>query len=258
MKISYSNIADIFKIMQLVVATILNISGLYLLATAKKKKIMILLMIHLTCMELSCTLFWTIEETYHYLFKEWPIADSKPIVIAPMTATCLTLAAITLERVLAVLLSIRFRLIVTKKRLALVLACIWLVSLSTVVVLKFYRKDIYNHILLILDLQLIAIYVGSYTYILITVKRRRQEFISTNGGPSRNRLNLKVPFLLVLTLVCFWFIPDLILVAGIIKERPNWYTSIVYLNYISDPLIYLFGIPECKKRMKSKICFTIR
>ena len=173
-----------------------------------------------------------------------------------MTALFLTLAAITLERVLAVLLTIKFRLMVTKRRLALVIAIIWLISLSTVMMLRFSRKVRFNHIMLFLDSLLIIIYVGSYSYIFITVKKRRRALRGQNGGPNTNGLNLKVPFLLVLTLVCFNLIPDLVLFAGL--KRPRWYSSIFYINYISDPLIYLFGMPECKKRIKVMCCCTDR
>ena len=217
METRVTNAMDLFKIIELAVATMLQIVGLYLLATIKKKRTMTLLLIHLSCMELTCTLLWTVGETYNYKFRKWPI--NLIIIIAPLTAVFLTLAAITLERALAVLLNIKFRVIVTKTRLALVIACIWFISLSMVVILMFSGKVTFNHILLFLDLLLMIVYVGSYSYIFITVKKRRRQLRGKNGGPNTHGLNLKVPFLLVLTLVCFSLIPDLVLVAGIRRPR---------------------------------------
>ena len=124
-----------------------------------------------------------------------------------------------------------------------------------VVILKFSQKVTFNSIMLFLDVLLMVIYIGSYAYIFVTVRRRRKTFVGHNGRALNNRLNLKVPFFLVFTLVCFTFIPDLILVAGM--KRPHWYSSIFYLNYISDPLIYLFGMPECKRRMKNMVCCRV-
>ena len=256
MQINALGAMNLLRIMQLALAIMLNSVGLYLLATTRKKRIMTLLMMHMSLMEITCTLLWAVEEIYYYIFSTWPIKYNVTIVIAPMTALFLTLAAITIERVLAVLLTIKFRMVVTKRRLALVLACVWFISLSMVMTLKFSRKVKFNHIMLFLDSLLIIVYVGSYSYILITVKRRRRELRSNNGGPNTSGLNLKVPFLLMLTITCFSLIPDLVLVAGL--KRPNWYSSLFYVNYISDPLIYLFGMPECKKRIKIILCCTVR
>ena len=251
------NAVGVFKIVELTVATILNSFGLYLLATAKKKKIMILLMIQLIFVEFCCTLLWSVEETYLYVSGKWPIdrKTSYNIIIVLLTTQFLTLGAITLERALAVLLHIKYRVIATKKKLVLVLACIWLISLSTMIILKFSRKVTFNRIMLFWDALLMVIYTSSYAYIFLAVRRRRLRFAGQTSGSIRNGLNLRVPFLLVFSLVCFCLIPDLVLVAGL--KRPFWYSSIIYLNYISDPFIYLFGMSECKRRMKDMVCCIV-
>ena len=118
------NAVGIFKILELATATILHSVGLYLLASTLKKKIMTIFMIQLSFVELSCTLLWTVEETYLFITGDWPISRkiSYNIIIVLLTTQFLTLATITLERFLSVLIPLKFRVIATKKKLYLLLA----------------------------------------------------------------------------------------------------------------------------------------
>ena len=153
------------------------------------------------------------------------------------------------------MLPLKFRSVVTKRRLAFVLSGIWLLSLSMAPIVWFTSSKSLNIIMLFWDSFLVLIYICTYLYIIVAVQRRRRQFTNQNNTTTSRGLNLKVPFLLVLTLICFYFIPDLVIVAGATKL--HIYLNLLFnFNYISDALIFLFGLPECKKRLKKICCIT--
>ena len=106
-------------------------------------------------------------------------------------------------------------------------------SSFTVVIFWYVHEATINVIMLFWDALLTVIYICSYIYIFVTVKRRRTQFRDRNRSTNPHRLNLKVPFLLVLTLICFYFIPDLLLVTGIGRGHYTLFSPIFYFNYIS-------------------------
>ena len=55
MQINALGAMNLLRIMQLALAIMLNSAGLYLLATTRKKRIMTLLMMHMSLMEITCT-----------------------------------------------------------------------------------------------------------------------------------------------------------------------------------------------------------
>ena len=81
MQINALGAMNLLRIMQLALAIMLNSAGLYLLATTRKKRIMTLLMMHMSLMEITCTLLWAVEETYYYIFSRWPIKYSSTICL---------------------------------------------------------------------------------------------------------------------------------------------------------------------------------
>ena len=140
----------IFSIVELLIAITLHSTGLYLLLTMRRTKVMIPLLAHLSLIELSCACLQVVEEMYNYIkgvhFMEWKTLLS--ISVVPLTAQFLTLMAITLERGLAVMLPLSFRNVVTKKRLVLVLISIWLVSLSMAPIVLFTSHKSFSIIML--------------------------------------------------------------------------------------------------------------
>ena len=106
---SITHIVNILSLVELVGATILHSVGLYLLLTARERKIMALLMAHLSLIELSCSLFQGVEAMYYYItgFYIIELKIILTILIAQFTLQFLTLVAITLERVLTILMQAR-------------------------------------------------------------------------------------------------------------------------------------------------------
>ena len=245
---------DIIVIVECANAFILHSFGLYLILTIKKKKVMTLLMMHLSFIEILCALLQGIERMHRYVCDHWLIETTIYYTILNFTIKALefTLIAISLERVLAVKLTVKFCSIVTKRRVTLVVICIWLLSLALTVIMWYISAPFYYD-MLIFDSFLVLIYICSYVYIFVTVGRRRRKFSNSQlSAPLHNDLNLKVPLLLIFGVIFFYLIPDIVFVCGV--EMPSWFDAVFIFNMITDAPIYIFGMPECRKRLKNICC----
>ena len=240
---------------ELASGVLLHSAGLYLLLTQRKKKIITLLLIHLSLVELIFLLILGINEvSLPYIISHiglLPLKCSQLILICFLTAQFLSLAIITFERVLAVKLALRYRIVATKRKLIPVFSIIWLLSVSMSMAV-WMNNDIFHIVLAIWEISLTIMYACSYSYIFITVRGRRRRLNLHNSAQNHLNLNLKVPFLLVFTLICFYCVPDLLL-ATKVCDKEIWFLPVFYVNYITDGLIYIFGLPECRQRIK-RVC----
>ena len=228
---------------------ILHCVGLYLLRRAGKPTIGIILLIELIFAELCYISYDGILRAFHFITTgNIPFYDKKDqtICLFIYSVQFLTLIAITLDRLLIVKLGLRYKTLVTKRALAVAVSSIWIISLALALVMWFSQAIKFNQILVILECLLAVVYLCSYGYIIYALKLKQNRFRS-----DRN-LNIKVPFLLVLTLICFYLIPELILAAG--HPFSMWFLPFFNLNNVTDALIYIFGTPMCRKRLKTIFC----
>ena len=92
----------------------------------------------------------------------------------------LTSTAISVDRLLALLLGLRYRHVVTLRRVRVVITCFWLTAVS-IGLLRVWRKDIvHNEATVILTLSLIT---SIFCYTTIHLKLRRQQAHVQNNGP---------------------------------------------------------------------------
>ena len=70
------NILDITFIAEYAIASILHSFGLYVILSLKMKKVMTLLMMHLSLLELICVSTQVIQHTRRYIYNHWLIESN--------------------------------------------------------------------------------------------------------------------------------------------------------------------------------------
>ena len=247
-----TNAATAIVFCELAVGSLLHCTGLILLLTARKSITGNLFLINLSFVELCYILHEGIPNAYAFIkngYFGFPNRVGQTMVIFFHSARFLTLMAITADRGLAVRLALRYKIVVTRNRLLIVIFCIWLISSCLALIMWFSRANILNILLVTLESILIVVYLVCYMYIIFTLNQRQERF---RNQTLARKLNIKVPFLLVLSFLCFFWIPELILAAGFTYSI--WFLTMFYMNNIVDALIYILGLPECKRRFKA-VCF---
>ena len=180
--------------------------------------------------------------------------------------------ALSVDRLLALFLGLRYRHVVTLKRIRAVLACACLTSLLIVLVWNFRTKTARIIITILLTLCLI-ISLFSYTKIVLRL-RQHQSSVRDNvqqgqaNTGSRMPLNLErykktvVSIALVQLALVICYFPFLIfrIVTHVKDIHPGlyslWYLhtfTLVFLNSSLNPLLYCWRIKEIRQAMKATI-----
>ena len=179
--------------------------------------------------------------------------------------------ALSVDRLLALFLGLRYRHVVTLKRVRAVLACCWLTTVLTVLV-WYLRENAGRSIMLILLTLQLSISLISYTKIVIRLRQHQssvrdnvqQGQANTEGMP----LNLKrykktvVSIALVqLALVICYFPFTIFLVFAMhlkgihprLQFILNFTATLVFLNSSLNPFLYCWRIKEIRQAVKATI-----
>ena len=160
------------------------------------------------------------------------------------------------DRFLAVTYPFRYRDIFAKRRTTFIVFAQWIITLILVTQLVFLS---HKHWLKYLQSTAIAIELlvfGSATviYLWIVYKLRKQGDLSDRA--SAEFRVLKVAFLIILTFLCFVVIPEvtLFILTQLHFDMADTYQKTFYtvtcINYVCDPLIYIFGYPPLRQAVK--------
>ena len=177
--------------------------------------------------------------------------------------------ALSLDRLLALLLGLRYRHVVTLKRVRIAVACCWLTALVAALLIFLTGGKIFPRIAMILIILSVIISLSSYTKIVLKL-RQHQTSVQENvhqgmanaGGVPVNLEQYKrtvvstalvqvaliacyVPFLITLMLVQLNSIPNNVffLVS----------TTFVYLNSSLNPFLYCWRIKEVRQAVLGTI-----
>ena len=230
-------------------ATVLHACGIYLLVTQKRKSISHFLLIHLSCIEVFFVVF---DITYHtravLLTNKLSFpADYKwksSVTLVCFVAQYMAVTLLTLDRVLAIKLTFRYHVIITKAKLVAVLLLTWCICLMHIAYYLLTRK---HHIYMFWHSFLALVIIVSYAYIIISAKMSHKKAHEDEERVPRQKIKYKVPLLITGTIVCFYFIPEILLVAGV--KKTVWFYVVWYLNYLFDPAIYIF----CSYRIRNRL-----
>ena len=207
-------------------------------------------------------------------FKIWNIFFyrllwSSSIILGGVSVFAST--ALSVDRLLALFLGLRYRHVVTLKRVRAVLACVCLASLLIMLVWCFHAKPANITITILLTLCLI-ISLFSYTKIVLRLRQHQssvrdnvhQGQANTGGMPlnlERYKKTVVSVALVQLALVMCYSPSIIFLILLRLRRIPlgiglilfNYTTTLVFLNSSLNPFLYCWRIKEIRQAVKATI-----
>ena len=208
------------------------------------------LLLHLGGTELAIVV-WDGFHTTRYIILKMDLSNLIKLhqtgLIILLLAQMISIILITLDRTLAVKLTIKYRVVVTKQRLLAILLFSWILCSSHGVVVYYSSHEVLNKILSAWEIFVAVVIFIGYTYIVVIVQCRSRNLSEDNQQIRRPKLKLTIPGLIVTTFIVLCLIPDLLLAIGI--KFSLWILSSFYFNFITDSLIYIFGTGRIRSRV---------
>ena len=185
--------------------------------------------------------------------------------VALCGVSLLTIAVISVDRLLALLLGLRYKEIVTLMRIYITLASFWVLCLVASLCIIFDRRitALYTRILIPLSL---LISLASYTKIFRTLKHRQAQFQQQPSQPNALKMaryrKAVHSALWVQSVLVVCYTPYYIM--GIVVTYSTTYSShlvvtsematiLVYFNSTLNPFLYCWKISEVRRAMKQTI-----
>ena len=183
----------------------------------------------------------------------------------------LTLAAISVDRLLALLLGLRYRQVVTLKRACVIVVTFWVVSTAMTGMSFWSRLVILWYMIVVLSFSL-ATSIFSYTRIYFGLRHHQNQVSDNIQQPNSNQgdeLNIaryrkavsSAVWLQLMLVACF--LPRGAALAVLVTKTAglspsvvlvNQYTiAIVYLNSSLNPILYCWKIEEVRQEVKATI-----
>ena len=190
--------------------------------------------------------------------------ETEPILCG---VSLLTLTAISVDRLLALLLGLRYKQVVTLKRTYVIVITFWVV-LTVLSIMSFWNLLIFTWGSIISVSLCLVISIFSYTKIFLTLRHRQNQVQDQAQQPNQaNQLNIaryrkavSAALWLQLTLVAC-YLPDVITVAllasrelttPVFLARRFTYT-LLYLNSSLNPILYFWKIDQVRQAVKDTI-----
>ena len=219
------------------VSLIANIIALSLLRMKRQKKVADLLITQLCSSELLYAIWEVVFYSMHFHFKYTKESLSHVIGQTVLFSSIyLSVLCITIDRVLSVGLSFRYRAYVTKRKFYLLVLVMWIISMCMGAVSFLTTR---RHLLIFwicFDIISAITIVAGYSYIIYTVHSQRRRFAP--NCPRTRRFRYQVPLCIGVTFFCLWLVPDLIL-----NINSNlycvWILVLWHANIMFDPLVYV-------------------
>ena len=202
------------------------------------------------------------ENVLHYVFNIWGA-----LTMALCNLSVATMTAISVDRLLALLLGIRYRHVVTLRRARAVITCFWLIATSCgwLWVKRIFIANKVASVLLILYLV-----TTIFCYTRIHLKLRHQQAQVQNNVPhaqqneegiplniSRYKKTVSSIMWVQLALVaCYlpWLIAAVLHTNGIQHDVASFAViTLLYLNSSLNPILYCWKIREVKQAVKGTI-----
>ena len=185
-----------------------------------------------------------------------------------------TSTALSMDRLLALLLGLRYRHVVTLKRVRVVVFSFWLIAVLCVFMFLFWKKNIALATSTVLALLSVIISLLSYTIIFIRL-RLHQGFVQHNAHREKPNRGVGIPFnvgrykktvasiaLVQLAFVVCYVPFALVLVIALLNDGHitptsfifgSFATILVYLDSSLNPFLYYWRIKEVRQAVKATI-----
>ena len=180
----------------------------------------------------------------------------------------LTMTTISLDRLLALLLGLRYRHIVTLRRVRALLTLYWFLSFGFAVmtIWEFTFAKVYSYTLI-----LICIFVSLFCYlkILFTLRHNQTQVQQQRGEPNGGRIPFNIARYRKTVTTAIWvqvaliacYLPYGIVIAIITIHRSSPFLDVMWestasllcLNSSLNPILYCWKIQEVKQEVKNTI-----
>ena len=214
----------------------------------------------------ACMIFLTIKinvNVLYYVSRTWVALSVTLCGVSGLTST-----AISVDRLLALLLGLRYRHVVTLRRVRAVITCFWLIA-STCGLIWVWRIGIFS-ISTPSVIVVVCLVTSIFCYTRIHLKLRHQQAHVQNnvlhaqqnaeGIPlniARYKKTVSSIMWVQLALVaCYlpWIIAALLDVNGIQQEVASFAViTLLYLNSSLNPMLYCWKVREVKQAVKGTI-----
>ena len=176
----------------------------------------------------------------------------------------LTTTVISVDRLLALLLGLRYRTFVTLRRARFVITCIW-VMMATIAMIGLWKADVFNKVTSVMTVLSLITSISSYAKIYLTLRKHQTQIQkdSTHGQPyvvgfavNIARYRKTVSSILWVQLTLFACYAPYGIVAGMKINTLACYlvsSALVHLNSTLNPILYCWKIREVRKAVKDTI-----
>ena len=176
----------------------------------------------------------------------------------------LTTTVISVDRLLALLLGLRYRTFVTLRRARFVITCIW-IMMATIAMIGLWKADVFNKVTSVMTVLSLITSMSSYAKIYLTLRKHQTQIQkdSTHGQPyvvgfavNIARYRKTVSSILWVQLTLFACYAPYGIVAGMKINTLACYlvsSALVHLNSTLNPILYCWKIREVRKAVKDTI-----
>ena len=183
-------------------------------------------------------------------------------------ASILTSTAISVDRLFALLLGLRYHQVVTLRRVCILLICFWLTGISFVFMSNFWNRDFSNFVVVGLGALSVVSSIFSYTRIFFKLRQHQTQAQGVHQGQPNeegipwNRARYKktvasIAWIQLALAACY--LPDIISIlsimitgwsgmsAGIVRISTG---TLLYLNSSLNPILYCWKMKEVRQAVK--------
>ena len=176
----------------------------------------------------------------------------------------LTTTVISVDRLLALLLGLRYRTFVTLRRARFVITCIW-IMMATIAMIGLWKADVFNKVTSVMTVLSLITSMSSYAKIYLTLRKHQTQILkdSTHGQPyvvgfavNIARYRKTVSSILWVQLALLACYAPYGIVAGMKINTLACYlvsSALVHLNSTLNPILYCWKIREVRKAVKDTI-----
>ena len=237
---------------ELAIGVCFNGALLYILMRKRNRTIGDLLIIQLSCSEISIALWDLINYSLHI---HWDRSEESKVHLTGQVITSMfmyqSVLCITLDRILAVRLTYKYNVVVTRQRILFTSIVIFLIS-SVLGIIEWFGVNVITTVIAPFWSCLNCfVIIGGYSYIILSTHIRRRKLIKDSSSTTAPNIRYTVPFCISATFFLFLVIPDIVLSVNM-DLYCIWFLVVWALNMICDPLIYVL-IWRCRPNTNAPI-----
>ena len=181
----------------------------------------------------------------------------------------LTTTALSLDRLLALLLKLRYRHVVTLKRVRAVVFCFWLIPVLSIFMFLFWDRNIALATLSVSAMLCMVTSLLSYTIIFIKLRLHQATMQPIGGGiPALKIAQFKrtvisiglVQSALIVCYIPFAILNAILLLNSVLANSEVFglasnlvYSTLIFLNSSLNPFLYCWRIKEVRQAVKATI-----